>query len=184
MNRDRANKNKEKISLSSSLLLIAVGGIGFNLVYKYDRYYLGEPLIARQIYIQDKPEYIYDGEGTSRYTFKGKNYPCRFWLSEGALKTIKDNELIKNSVEFIEIGDTIEVKIRQPDELKLQDAAARPRVIELARKSTVIISASQVQAEDQKWLYINFGIPIVCLLIWLFIQVRRIIASRSSTEAT
>ena len=162
------------------LLLIGVAGIGFNLYYKYDRYYLGEKLIEKQIVISDPPEYVNAGKGgTDRYTFSGKNFQCRFWLSQGALKKIKSNYIIKNEIESINSGDSIEIKIRQTDELSLQDTKARPRVIEFSRQNRTIISASQVQEEDKKWFYINFGVPILCLIIWIILQVKRQIKRRN-----
>ncbi|MCU0393887.1 MAG: hypothetical protein MUE81_22480, partial [Thermoflexibacter sp.] len=106
-------------------------------------------------------------------------FQCRFWLSQGALKTIKSNDIIKNEIESTKIGDTIEIKIRQTDELRLQDTDARPRVIEFSRQTRTIISANQVQTEDKKWYNINFGVPILCLVIWIILQVKRHIKKRN-----
>lgn len=166
-------KERRANRILSYLLLIGIGGIGFNLYYKYDRYYLGEALVTKQIFIQDKPEYIYSKHGTSRYTFKGTNFNCRFWLSEGALKVITSDENISREIDAIGVGDTIEIKIRKADESKLQDTTARPRVIEFLKGNRIVISATQVQNEDRKWFYINFGIPVLCLLIWIAAQVKR-----------
>jgi hypothetical protein len=160
------------------LLLIGIAGIGFNLYYYYDRYYLGENLITKQVFIKDRPEYIYSESGTSRYTFKGTNFECRFWLSEGALATINSDENIKKEIETVNLGDTVEIKIRQTDEKKLQDSTARPRVIEFIKGKRTIISENQVQSEDKKSLYINFGFSILCLLIWIIVVVKRLIKKR------
>ncbi|HLO79489.1 MAG TPA: hypothetical protein VK166_00940 [Chitinophagaceae bacterium] len=178
MDLDIEEDKKEAKDILPYLLLIAIIGIGFNLYYKYDRYYLGEALITKRVIIKDRPEYIYSKHGTSRYTFKGTDFNCRFWLSEGALKTINDDESIKREIETVKIGDTIEVKIRLIDELKLVDTAARPRVIEFLKGNRTIISANQVQSEDRKWFYINFGVPIFSLLIWIIIQLKRLIKKR------
>jgi hypothetical protein len=166
-------KTEKSKDILPYLLLIAIAGIGFNFYYKYDRYYLGEALIIKSVIIQDKPEYIYASKGTSRYTFRSLHNTCRFWLSEGALQTINDNDSIKKQIEQINIGDTIEIKIRKTDGKFLQDEKARLRVIELIKDKNVIISKDQVQADDNKWFYINFGFPVLCLLIWVIAQVRR-----------
>lgn len=158
------------------LLLIAIAGIGFNLYYKYDRYYLGEPLVTKEVVVEEKPAYIKAGKGgTDRYTFKGTQYLCRFWLSHGALTAIKDDDIIEKEINSVNIGDTVEVKIRQSDEVKLQDWEARPRVIEFKKGDKIIISINQIQEKDQKWYYINFGVPILCLLIWIILMARRLI---------
>ena len=168
-------KKQQLKDILQLLLFIGIIGIGFNLHYKYDRYYLGETLIKKQVLIEDRPKYIYSKHETSRYTFKGTNFDCRFWLSEGALKTIKSDENIKIEIESVKVGDTIEIKIRQTDEFKLQDSTARLRVIEFLKNKRVIISANQVQKEDKKWFNINFGVPILCLIIWVVAQTIRLI---------
>ncbi|MFN4249124.1 MAG: hypothetical protein ACK4EY_15460 [Flavipsychrobacter sp.] len=175
MNNQQTKSNRDILKY---LLLFGIIGLGFNLYYKYDRYYLGEPTTVKKISVQDKPEYISSRRGTSRYSFKGADHNCRFWLSEGALDLINDNEQLKKNVESILVGDTVEIEIRKTDTIKLEDSDAKIRVVGFAKDYTVFIAACEVEAKDRKDFYINFGIPITCLLIWLVIQTKGLVEKR------
>lgn len=163
------------LSLQLVLLLVGIAGLGCNLYYKYDRYYLGEKLIEKVIQVDKPPVLITIGKGgTSRYAFSGVGYFCQFWLSHGALTVIRQHESIGQKVKSIKKGDTISLKIRLTDEQFLQDVSGRPRCIELTKNQETIIRAADVEAEDRKWYYINFGISVVALIIWGIIQLRQV----------
>jgi hypothetical protein len=170
------DEKDKKTDVKKYLLLIGIAGIGFNLYYKYDRYYLGEALMEKQITINDPPEYIETGKGgTDRYTLSGEGYMCRFWISEGGLSIVRNDENIENKIKAIKHGDVISLKIRQTEEPNLQNVSARLRIIELSDSREVLIRANEVEAKDRKWYRINFGVPIAALIICLFIQLRRFI---------
>ncbi|MDB5200635.1 MAG: hypothetical protein JWQ27_44 [Ferruginibacter sp.] len=174
------NDEKEKtFGIRTSLLIIAVAGIGFNLYYKYDRYYLGEALIEKQIIVKNPPEYVETGKGgTDRYILDGEAYKCRFWISEGGLSIVRDNDRIEHEIKNIKTGETIILKVRQADEPRVQDESARLRVIELSTSREKLISAIDVEAKDRKSYKINFGLPIAALMIWLVIQLRKLLKGK------
>src|SRR5688572_2261732 len=107
----------KKFDIKPFLLIIGIAGIGFNLYYKYDRYYLGETLTEKIVTVNDPPEYVETGKsGTDRYTLSAEGYKCRFWISEGGLSIVRNNENIENKIKAIKKGEVIRLKIRQPDE--------------------------------------------------------------------
>lgn len=166
------------------LLLIGIAGIGFNLYHKYDRYYLGETLVKKQITVNDPPEYIDPGKGgTDRYTLSGEEYKCRFWISEGGLSILRDVQFIENKIKAIKKGEVIDLKIRQADEPRLQSESARLRIIELAKNQETLITADDVESKDRKWFRINFGVPIAALIIWLIIQVTQLLKKKKKETA-
>jgi hypothetical protein len=181
-------KNDEasnKIEIKNILLLIGITGIGFNLFYKYDRYYLGDTLIEKRIVVNDPPEYVETGKGgTDRYTLSGQTYLCRFWISEGGLAIVRDNQDIENKIKGIKKGDSIIIKIRQTDQSNLQNESARLRIIELTNKNEQLLKAIELEAKDRKWYYINFGVPIVALIIGLTIQVRQMVLKKRNQDLT
>jgi len=163
-------EKSKQINVKTLLLLIGIVGIGFNLYYKYDRYYLGEILIAKQITIYDSPEYIETGKGgTDRYSFSAVEYKCRFWISHGGLSIVRNDENIKLKIKSIKKGDVLNLKIRQTDESNLQNESARPRVIELSIGQDQVIKAKEVEKRDKKWYKISFGLPIMAMIIWIII---------------
>ncbi len=170
----RINLNpEERQKISIYLIIIIIAGFGFNLFYKYDRYYVGEPLVSKELIIKGKPKYIELRRGTNRYEIRSFNYSSQFWISEGTLIAINSNEKSKNQIERLNIGDTLNVKIRKADELKLQNSKARLRVIELSINNTLLVSKDQVESKDKKSLYLNFGFPILCFIILIILQIKK-----------
>ena len=166
--------------LKSFLLIIGIAGIGFNLYYKYDRYYLGEKLVEKQITVYDPPELVETGKGgTDRYTLRGEEYKCRFWISEGGLSIVRDNDNSENKIKSIKKGEVITLKIRQTDVPHLQKESARLRIIELSTSQETLIRADEVKAKDRKWYRVNFGVPIAALIIWIIIKLRQLLIKKS-----
>jgi hypothetical protein len=181
-----SNDEKEKkFNFRNFLLLIGVAGIGFNLYYKYDRYYLGEKLIEKQVIVNDPPEFVNTGiGGTDRYTLSVEGYRCRFWISEGGLSIVRDDENLENKIKAIKSGQAVSLKIRKTDEPDLQNEKARLRIIEISNNQELLIKANDVESKDRVWYRINFGVPIVALITWLILQLRRVLIKKTSAAQT
>gem|GEM_PF-2349298 len=168
-----------QIEMKSILFILGLSGIMFNLFYNRDKYYLGEPLIEKNIIVSDPPEYINtERGGTDRYTLSGEEYLCKFWISEGRLSLIRENQAIEHKLKAIKKSDTIIIKIRQTDELYLQTESSRLRIFELSNKNEQILNAIEVGALDSKWYRINLGLPVAALVIGLIIQIRQMVMKR------
>lgn len=177
------DETSKKSEIKNSLFLIGIAGIGFNLFYQHDRFYLGDTLIEKRIIVNDPPEFVKTGKGgTDRYTLSGQTYLCKFWISEGGLDIVKDNLDIENRIRGIKKGDSIIIKIRQTDQPSLQNESARLRIIELTSKNEQLLKANEVEAKDRKWYHINFGVPIVALIIGLIIQIRQIVLKKTNQD--
>jgi len=158
------SKQTDASTLSTLAIIAGIIGLIYN-VRNYDRYYLDEPLITKNIIISDKPKYVYGGKsGTSRYTFAGNGYQCRFWLSEGALSAITKNDSVKNAIKSISISDTVEIKIRTADNEFLQDNSKRIRVMGLTKHNRILVDPTYVNHQDNKWRNINIGFAIFALV--------------------
>ena len=146
--------------------------IGINTYCKYERYYLGEPLVSKQIIIKEKPKYIYS-KRNYLYTISGTEHVCQFWISKGALISGIEREM-----DSISIGDTILIGIRKADEDKLRYNDYNPRVIELSRHNRKVIIASKVKESDEEDYQLNLGGGIIFLILGTILQVREIVRQR------
>ena len=166
------NKQPSALLTSNVLILAGLVGLFFN-INNYDRYYLNELLTTKTIVISDRPEYINSSKGTSRYSFRGKEYQCRFWLSEGALDAVRQNDSIENAIKAINISDTIQIEIRVADDNVLQDYSEKVRVIGLKNKGVVLVDPKYVNQQDNKSRNINLGFSALLLvgsLLWRIIR--------------
>lgn len=167
------SKQADASTVSTLAIIAGILGLIYN-VHNYDRYYLAEPLSKKIIIINDKPEYVNGGKGgTSRYTFAGNDYQCRFWLSEGSLDAATKNDSIENAIKSIKIGDTIQIQIRTADNDFLQDNSKRIRVVGLTKQNNLLVDPEYVHKQDKKWRNINIEFAIFALVsgsIWKIIH--------------
>ena len=141
-----------------------------------DLYYNDEPLVTKVVNVGELPEYIDGGKsGTDRYTFKSTDYNCRFWIAEGALDIMKNDDQLKSIIEGIRKDQKVSLDIYKKAEDKMNDPEFRALVIGLTLNNKVIISPDQVREADKRNRNINIiGAPIIITGILIALYWRKI----------
>lgn len=126
--------------------------------YRHDKYYTNEPLVCKSGIIRSKFEFYHAGKfGTHRYHFELQDYEAEFWIANGSLDVLNDNDSLVDLVKSIPIGTPISICYKYSNESKLHNRDAAIKVVALNVLDNDIISAKDVKEKDSSNMLFDFG---------------------------
>ncbi len=158
--------DNNKTALPFAIIALATGFLIFTVNYNnHENYYTGELLRKLFIVTTQAPTYHIGGKASdSHYTITAKEYACQFWIADGALKVVRQNDSLKEALKNMTAEDTLLLQIRSTDIPDLQTEKKTSRIIGMTLKGQSLLTPASVEKEDRSTRQLNLRIGAVVFI--------------------
>jgi len=160
------------------ILFLGIFGFIYIINLSPEKYYNGEPLTSLNVVLKSKPQYYFDGVNhVSYYYFITNTYNSHFRLQHGGLDIARSSKLLINSLENIDVGDTVNISIESVDTGKLHSENII-QVIGFIYNGIKLIKPADVKKMNKKNYDDSLFGHFVILIITIIILVRQYFKSK------